>query len=118
MARTLVTMALPYANGSIHLGHLIEAVQTDVYVRALKATDGADNAVFICADDMHGTPIEVNARKAGVPPEQFVEKWHEEHQRDYAAFEIGFDHFYKTHSEENRRHSENIFRALQKHGVV
>src|SRR3954447_11337581 len=113
MTRTLVTMALPYANGSIHLGHLVEAVQTDVYVRALKAMQGADQVVFIGADDMHGTPIEVNARKAGVSPEEFVERYHVEHQRDYAAFEIGFDHFYKTHSEENRRHSENIFEKLR-----
>jgi len=112
----LVTMALPYANGSIHLGHLVEAVQTDVYVRALRAM--GREVVFICADDQHGTPIEVNAAKAGVTPEQFVERFYEEHQRDYAAFEIGFDHFYKTHSEENRRQAESFFAALQRDGAV
>src|SRR5216684_2460674 len=70
--RTLVTMALPYANGSLHLGHFVEAIQTDVYVRALRAM--GREVAFICADDMHGTPIEVNAAKAGVPPEEFVER--------------------------------------------
>src|SRR6266849_8109936 len=69
---TLVTMALPYANGSLHLGHFVEAVQTDVYVRALRAM--GREVAFICADDMHGTPIEVNAAKAGVSPEEFVER--------------------------------------------
>jgi methionyl-tRNA synthetase len=114
--RTLVTMALPYANGSLHLGHFVEAVQTDVYVRALR-TMGRQVA-FICADDMHGTPIEVNAAKAGVPPEEFVERYHREHREDYAAFEISFDEFYKTHSEENREHTQRIYRELVKRGSV
>ena len=114
--RTLVTMALPYANGSLHLGHFVEAIQTDVYVRALRAL-GRDVA-FICADDMHGTPIEVNAAKAGVPPEQFVERYHREHREDYAAFQISFDEFYKTHSEENRLHTQRIYRKLVERGSV
>ncbi|HWE25891.1 MAG TPA: methionine--tRNA ligase [Myxococcales bacterium] len=114
--RTLVTMALPYANGSLHLGHFVEAVQTDVYVRALRAL--GREVAFICADDMHGTPIEVNAAKAGVPPEQFVERFHREHREDYAAFDISFDEFYKTHSEENRVHTQRIYRELVKRGSV
>src|SRR6267154_296167 len=87
--RTLVTMALPYANGSLHLGHFVEAIQTDVYVRALRAM--GREVAFICADDMHGTPIEVNAAKAGVPPEEFVERYHREHRQDYATFQISHD---------------------------
>src|SRR5919199_1456540 len=114
--RTLVTMALPYANGSLHLGHFVEAIQTDVYVRALR-TVGREVA-FICADDMHGTPIEVNAAKAGVPPEEFVERYHREHREDYAAFQISFDEFYKTHSEENRIHTQRIYRKLVERGSV
>ena len=115
-SRTLVTMALPYANGSIHLGHLVEAVQTDVYVRALRAM-GRD-VLYLCADDQHGTPIEVNAAKAKIPPEEFVERFFLEHQRDYAAFEIGFDEFYQTHSPENERHAVRIFEALRAGGHI
>src|ERR1700716_497060 len=109
--RMLAPMALPYANGSIHLGHLVEAVQTDIFVRAMNAL--GKEALYICADDTHGTPIEVNAAKAGVPPEEFVERFHKEHSEDYKAFEIGFDLFYTTHSPENERHSVRIFEALQ-----
>jgi methionyl-tRNA synthetase len=115
-SRTLVTQALPYANGSIHLGHLVEAVQTDVYVRARKAA-GRD-VIYICADDTHGTPIEVNAARAGVPPEQFVARFHKEHKADYDAFLIGFDEFYTTHSPENEKHAVAIFQALQARGDV
>jgi methionyl-tRNA synthetase len=115
-SRTLVTMALPYANGSIHLGHMVEAVQTDIYVRALKAA-GRD-VVWICASDTHGTPIEVNAAKAGVPPEQFVARFHAEHRRDYGDFHIRFDEFYTTHSPENERHARAIFEALREGGAI
>jgi methionyl-tRNA synthetase len=114
--RTLVTMALPYANGSLHLGHFVEAIQTDVYVRALRAL--GREVAFICADDMHGTPIEVNAAKAGVPPEEFVERYHREHRQDYAAFGISHDEFYKTHSEENRFHTQRIYRKLAERGSI
>src|SRR5947209_4723249 len=115
-SRMLVTMALPYANGSIHLGHLVEAVQTDVFVRAMNAM--GKEAVYICADDTHGTPIEVAARKAGVAPEDFVQRFHEEHAKDYASFGIEFDLFYTTHSPENERHAVRIYEALQKDGAI
>ena len=114
--KALVTMALPYANGSIHLGHLVEAVQTDVYVRALKAS--GRETLYICADDTHGTPIQVNAAKAGVSPEQFVARFHEEHLRDYGAFHIGFDEFYTTHSPENEKHCRAFFEALKQGGAI
>ncbi|GAC1346639.1 MAG: methionine--tRNA ligase [Myxococcales bacterium] len=115
-SRTLVTMALPYANGNLHLGHMVEAVQTDVYVRALKAA-GTD-VIYICAVDAHGTPIEVNAAKAGVEPARFVARFHEEFRRDYAAFQIGFDEFYTTHSPENERHARAVFEALRAGGGI
>jgi methionyl-tRNA synthetase len=86
----LVTAALPYANGAIHLGHMVEHIQTDIYVRYLRSS-GRD-AVFLCADDTHGTPIEVAARKAAVSPEEFIGRWHQEHQADFKDF--GIEHAY------------------------
>lgn len=112
----LVTAALPYANGSIHLGHLVEYIQTDIYVRFLKLT-GRD-ALYICADDTHGAPIEVNARRQGVAPEDFVGRFHDEHAADFAAFDVGFDIFYTTHSEENRKWAYRIYEALKAGGHV
>ncbi|HEX4383211.1 MAG TPA: methionine--tRNA ligase [Myxococcales bacterium] len=116
MSRSLVTHALPYANGSIHLGHLVESVQTDIFVRARKAM--GNECVFICADDTHGTPIEISSRKAGVPPEEYIAKIHEEHAADYKAFNIGFDLFYSTHSPENEKYSVLIFEELRKRGDI
>ncbi|HVI22019.1 MAG TPA: methionine--tRNA ligase, partial [Myxococcales bacterium] len=115
-ARTLVTMALPYANGSLHLGHLVEAVQTDVYVRALRAA--GEEVAFIGADDTHGTPIEVNAARAGVPAEQFVARFHTEHSANYRAFEVLHDIFYTTNSPENEEHVGRIFRTLDEGGAI
>src|SRR5712672_42387 len=115
-SRLLVTHALPYANGSLHLGHLVESVQTDVFVRAMKAM--GKECRFICADDTHGTPIEISARKAGVPPEQWIERIHREHAEDYRAFDIDFDLFYSTHSPENEQYARRIFEALRKDGAI
>jgi len=115
-SRMLVTMALPYANGSIHLGHLVEAVQTDVFVRAMNAL--GRECVYICADDTHGTPIEISARKANVEPEDYIEAVHREHVADYKAFGIGFDLFYTTHSPENELHARRIFEALGQDGAI
>lgn len=113
---TLVTAALPYANGSIHLGHLLEYIQTDIYVRALKMS--GKEAMFIWAADTHGTPIELNARKAGVPPEEFVARFAKEHQEDFAAFDIEFDQFHSTNSEENRAWVHEIYDALKSKGLI
>ncbi len=115
-SRTLVTHALPYANGSLHLGHMVESVQTDVFVRAMNAM--GKECVFICADDTHGTPIEISARKAGVAPEDWITKIHGEHAQDYKAFEIGFDLFYTTHSPENEHHARRIYEALRADGAI
>ncbi len=112
----LVTAALPYANGSIHLGHLVEYILADVHVRALRMA-GTD-ALYICADDTHGTPIELNARRSGVSPEAFVARFAKEHAEDFDAFEIRFDSFHTTHSEENRRWVHEIFEALRAGGYI
>ncbi|MCZ6874161.1 MAG: methionine--tRNA ligase [bacterium] len=112
----LVTSALPYANGSIHLGHLVEYIQTDIFVRFLKMT--GQDAVYLCADDTHGTPIEINARRAGITPETLISLYYEEHQQDFADFHITFDCYYSTNSPENQRHSEYIFEQLRQQGHI
>jgi methionyl-tRNA synthetase len=115
-SRMLITQALPYANGRIHLGHLVESVQTDIFVRAMNAM--GKEAIFIGADDTHGTPIEISAAKAGVRPEEYIAAIHQEHVADYKEFEIGFDLFYTTHSPENELHARRIYEALKADGAI
>ena len=112
--RILVTSALPYANGSIHIGHLLEYMMTDMYVRALKMA--GHDALYVCADDTHGTPVELNARKAGVTPEEFVARFAKEHIEDFTAFGVEFDSFYTTNSEENRKWVHYIYEKLREGG--
>jgi methionyl-tRNA synthetase len=114
--RYLVTMALPYANADLHLGHLLEAVQADIFVRFQKLRN--NEAVFVCADDTHGTPIEISALKRKITPEALIAEAHKNHARDYAGFNIGFDIFYSTNSEENRSYAELIYANLRKNGLV
>jgi methionyl-tRNA synthetase len=114
--RVLVTAALPYANGSLHLGHLVEYCQADMYVRALKHL-GTD-AIYICANDAHGTPIELNAKRIGVAPEAMVASVHAEHQRDFGRFDVVFDHFSITHSDTNRAVVEEVYRTLRAKGQI
>ncbi len=114
--RFLVTMALPYANGDIHLGHLLEAVQTDIFVRFQKHC--GHEAVYVCADDTHGTPIELSALRQKITPEALIERAYENHRNDYAGFNIGFDIFYTTNSPENRRYAELIYENLRKDGLI
>lgn len=109
-------MALPYANGAIHLGHLTEAIQTDIWVR-LQKMRGHD-CVFVCADDAHGTAIMLSAEKKGITPEQLIDAVNQEHQQDYKDFLIRFDNFHSTHSPENRELSEQIFQALERNGHI
>lgn len=115
-APVLVTSALPYANGSIHLGHMLEHIQTDILVRFLKMT--GQDAVYMCADDTHGTPIEISAWRAGVTPEEYIAPFFVEHQRDFADFSIAHDCFYTTNSPENQYHSETIFERLREQGHI
>ncbi len=112
----LVTSALPYANGDIHLGHLVEVVQTDMYVRFRKMLQ--DRVLYVCADDTHGTPIELSALKRKITPEQLIEEAWENHVRDYSAFSIGFDIFYSTNSPENREYAEFIYKKLRENGLI
>jgi methionyl-tRNA synthetase len=112
----LVTSALPYANGSIHLGHLVEYIQTDVFVRFLRLV--GEDVLYVCADDTHGTPIEMRAAREKVAPEQIIARYHEEHQRDFADFQIEFDYYGSTNQDENRVWAERIFEALRASGHV
>ncbi|HJN96306.1 MAG TPA: methionine--tRNA ligase [Gammaproteobacteria bacterium] len=114
--KILVTSALPYANGGIHLGHLMEAIQTDIWVR-LQKLRGHD-CVYVCADDAHGTAIMLSAEAQGIPPEQLIERVNREHRLDYADFLIEFDNFYSTHTQENRELSESIYLALDANGHI
>jgi methionyl-tRNA synthetase len=114
--RILVTSALPYANGALHFGHIIEAVQTDVWVRFQRAR--GHEAYYCCAADTHGTPIMLKAEQEGVPPEQLIARISAEHQRDYAAFLIAFDRFHSTHSDENRRLVADFYARLERNGHI
>jgi methionyl-tRNA synthetase len=114
--KILVTSALPYANGGIHLGHLMEAIQTDIWVRLQKLR--GNDCVYVCADDAHGTAIMLSAEQQGITPEQLIENVSNEHQRDFADFLIQFDNYHSTHSEENREFSEHIYKALDKNGHI
>jgi methionyl-tRNA synthetase len=116
MTTRLVTSALPYANGPIHLGHMVEHVQTDVYVRFLRSI--GDDVTWICAADAHGTPIEVAAGKAGVPPAQFAEGHRQEQRRTFKAFGIEHDTYYTTDSPENRAWAYRIYDALKARGLI
>jgi len=112
----LVTSALPYANGPIHLGHLVEYIQTDIWVRFQKLIGNA--CTFVCASDAHGTPIMLRARQENIQPEDLVAHYHAEHAGDLARFKIDFDNFYTTHSEENRLLVEKIYRRLDSRGFI
>jgi methionyl-tRNA synthetase len=116
LTRILVTSALPYANGSIHLGHLVEYLQTDIYVRFLRSC--GEDVTYVCADDTHGTPIEIKASQLGIPPEELVRRIGEEHRRDFAEFGVSFDHYDSTNSPENRFFAELVFERLRKGGYI
>lgn len=111
-----LTSALPYANGAIHIGHLVEYIQTDIWARFQRLS--GHEVVYACADDTHGTPIMLRAQKEGVTPEVLIERvWHE-HKRDFASFAVGFDIYHSTHSSENRALSGQIYSALKEDGLI
>src|SRR5574343_798092 len=112
----LVTSALPYANGAIHLGHMVEHIQTDIWVRFQKMR--GHDCHYVCADDTHGTPIMLKAEKDGITPEALIERVHAEHLRDFTGFHIGYDNYYSTNSEENRHYSYDIYRKLKANGKI
>jgi methionyl-tRNA synthetase len=112
----LVTNALPYANGPLHLGHLVGYIQADIWVRAQRLM--GHTVHFVCADDTHGTPIMLAAEKAGLAPEDFVKPVQASHERDFSDFHVRFDHYHSTHSSENREITEGIYRALEARGAI
>ena len=114
--KILVTAALPYANGPIHLGHLVEYIQTDIWARFQKLR--GHQCLFVCADDTHGTAIMIRARKENRSEEEIIAESSEEHQRDFAGFGIQFDNYGSTHSAENRQHCEKIWSSIREAGLV
>lgn len=114
--KILVTAALPYANGPIHIGHLVEYIQTDIWVRFQKLR--GNRCIFIWADDTHGTAIMISAKKAGVSEEEFIARMNEEHQRDFGTFQIDYDNYGSTNSPENRELCGRIWSALRQAGLI
>jgi methionyl-tRNA synthetase len=114
--KILVTSALPYANGSIHLGHLVEYIQTDIWVRFQKMQ--GNTCHYVCADDTHGTPIMLRAEKEGITPEQLIDRVWKEHKTDFDGFHVAFDHYGSTNSAETREYSETIYRNLKAAGLI
>ncbi|MFZ1493873.1 MAG: methionine--tRNA ligase [Candidatus Competibacter denitrificans] len=114
--RILVTSALPYANGPIHIGHLVEYIQTDIWVRFQKLR--GHECYYVCADDAHGTPIMLRAEQDGLSPQQLIDRIWQEHRADFADFLIEFDNYYSTHSPENRHYAELIYRRLDQAGHI
>ena len=112
----LVTSALPYANGSIHIGHLVEYIQTDIWVRFQKMV--GNQCTYVCADDAHGTPIMLRAQSEGISPEQLIADTDKEHRADFKEFLINFDNFHSTHSEENKELAQGIYTNLKKAGHI
>jgi methionyl-tRNA synthetase len=114
--KILVTSALPYANGSIHLGHLVEYIQTDIWVRFQKMR--GHTCHYVCADDTHGTPIMLRAEKEGITPEQLIARVWQEHFDDFSAFHVAFDNYGSTNSEETKGYSQDIYRKLKANGLI
>ncbi len=114
--RILVTSALPYANGPIHLGHLVEYIQTDIWCRFQRIR--GHECHYVCADDAHGTPIMLRAQSEGITPEQLIERIGRQHRADFADFLVAFDNYHTTHSPENQHYSELIYQRLKDHGHI
>ncbi|PPC79841.1 MAG: methionine--tRNA ligase, partial [Methylotenera sp.] len=114
--KILVTSALPYANGSIHLGHLVEYIQTDIWVRFHKMQ--GHHVHYVCADDTHGTPIMLRAEKEGITPETLIANVHKEHSADFSEFLVQFDNYYSTNAPENKELSQSIYKKLKAAGKI
>jgi len=114
--KILVTSALPYANGPIHLGHLVEYIQTDIWARFQRLRD--NHCYYVCADDAHGTPIMLRARQDGITPEELIAATQKEHEADFADFLIDFDNYYSTHSDENKEFASSIYLKLREEGHI
>ena len=106
--KILVTQALPYANAPLHLGHILEAVQTDIWTRFQNLN--GNECHFFCADDTHGTPVMLKANEMGITPEKLIEDVYQDHKSTYELYDINFANFYSTHSDENKKYSEFIYK--------
>ena len=116
MKKYFVTSALPYANGDIHIGHLVEYIQTDIWVRLKKLL--GNEVVYVCADDAHGTPVMLKAESEKTTPEKLIAKMQKRHKEDFDSFYIEFDNYYTTHSKENEDLSSKIFESLKKSDLI
>ncbi len=114
--KILVTSALPYANGPIHLGHMVEYIQTDIWARFQRLR--GNHCIYVCADDAHGTPIMLRAQQEGIEPQALIDNMKAEHEKDFADFHVAFDNFHTTHSDENRYFSERIYLAAKAKGHI
>ena len=114
--KILVTSALPYANGSIHIGHVLESVITDIWVRYQNIND--NECLYFCADDTHGTPVMLKAKELGIDPEELIKRTREEHIKSYSRFNINFDNFYTTHSDENKKYAEDIYQKCKEGNLI
>ena len=114
--KILVTSALPYANGSIHIGHVLESVITDIWVRYQNIN--GNECLYFCADDTHGTPVMLKAKELGIDPEELIKRTREEHIKSYSRFNINFDNFYTTHSDENKKYAEDIYQKCKEVNLI
>ena len=114
--KILVTSALPYANGSIHIGHVLESVITDIWVRYQNINGNV--CLYFCADDTHGTPVMLKAKELGIDPEELIKRTREEHIKSYSRFNINFDNFYTTHSDENKKYAEEIYEKCKEGNLI
>ena len=114
--KILVTSALPYANGSIHIGHVLESVITDIWVRYQNIN--GNECLYFCADDTHGTPVMLKAKELGIDPEELIKRTREEHIKSYSRFNINFDNFYTTHSDENKKYAEEIYEKCKEGNLI
>ena len=114
--KILVTSALPYANGSIHIGHVLESVITDIWVRYQNIN--GNECLYFCADDTHGTPVMLKAKELGIDPEELIKRTREEHIKSYSRFNINFDNFYTTHSDENKNYAEDIYQKCKEGNLI
>ena len=114
--KILVTSALPYANGSIHIGHVLESVITDIWVRYHNLN--GNECLYFCADDTHGTPVMLKAKELGIDPEELIKRTREEHIKSYSRFNINFDNFYTTHSDENKKYAEDIYQRCKEGNLI
>ncbi len=114
--KILVTSALPYANGPIHLGHMVEYIQTDIWARFQRLR--GNSCIYVCADDAHGTPIMLRAQQEEITPQELIDNMKVEHERDFSDFNVAFDNFHSTHSDENKHFSEQIYLAAKEKGNI